>query len=134
MMNLKSRSGFSLIEVLFALTIVAFLVTPALGLISSVQRSISTATLSLRRTFAARSFLYESRRKTDDLSQPVSMKKTISSPPTTLEYDLKKPDKQVELSKLPGLYIEQVTIKHGLKSDLLVTMRYQKPSKKEKKS
>lgn len=142
MEHFKNRPGFTLVEAMIAVAMVALVAIPALNLILASQRRAIIAMHEFRRLLFAKNFLLEMQRnryvQQEDKKDDTSVTQYKNSPPTNLTYQIKPVDAKSPLHQISGLFIEQVSYawKDGNKNKQgsVVTLLYKRPVKPEKKS
>lgn len=134
-MHFKSRRGFTLIEVMFAVAIVGIILIPLLANQSTLFSRILTISRTSTRIFSMDFFLQESLEKTVKQEKPITEKK-IDDPPTTLSLSSKKIDKEKVFKRFHNIERVQVSGKwednNRKKQETMVTFVY-KPEERENK-
>lgn len=139
MMSFKNHNnGFTLIEVLLALAIVAIMLTPLFITFGMVMERVNWSSRSFDALLLCKDFLLKSRQKQDpqvlEFSQEKQDKDFFDA---NLTYSLKKiSEKQGQLGQIEGLLQETITIswqdQGQKKQEKLVTYVYKKPEQKKK--
>lgn len=129
----KKKPGFTLIEVLLALAIIALVLTPVFLTQINVYKGSTKAARMLARIFAAKTMLITSEFDLAPDARELRVEKKIDNPRTTLIYELKKVSEASALKKFKNLLNESVTMQwvdaNGKKrQEKLVTFLY-KPGK-----
>lgn len=135
MIHSKNRSGFTLIEVMFAVAIVGIILIPLMATQSALfERIIRTSRTSVR-TFMMGFFLQESATKIVS-NEKLPPEKKIDDPITTLSITTKSLEKEKAFKRFHNIERVQVTGKwednNRKVQDNIVTFLY-KPEKSEKK-
>jgi prepilin-type N-terminal cleavage/methylation domain-containing protein len=122
------QSGFTLVEIILALFVMASLLSSILNLQDIVFSSVVSSSRRLHRVFMMEYFVF-SREQDED-------KKTIDSPPTEIAYEEKKVDEKSSLIKLQNMVKRKVSAswKDGTKQRdyALIDFMYKKPETKDK--
>jgi prepilin-type N-terminal cleavage/methylation domain-containing protein len=126
----KTENGFTLIEVLLAMAIIALVLTPIFSIQLAVMRGNSRASQALSRIFLAKQFLVENEFQLKPAEQEKKIEKKIEKPATTLIYALKRIPENSALKKFKDVLIESVLMqwvdRQGKKrQERLVTFVYQ---------
>lgn len=135
----KNKSpGFTLVEVMVSLAIMALVLISLLGLEISLTRSTYRATEKLSRIWIMKNYLYDS-----SLNEPEKkkkqIKKEIDRPKMSLEYQRGiSIAKGSVLAEFDNLFINQVKAtwvdsRKRQQTDSLVSLKYVAPEEKEKK-
>lgn len=129
MIHSKNRSGFSLLETIAAMTIVAFVVSPLVIMQGTALRRVMRDSAHMERIFLMRNFLLEARRET--ASGATTFEKTVPTPNTQLRYQLMSPQANSSLHAMKGIQIERITAtwrEVGKETqDMMVTIKYIEP-------
>lgn len=104
----NSKSGFTLIEVLLAMAIIALVLTPIFAIQLAVMRGNAKASQALSRIFLAKQFLVENEFQLKPDEQEKRIEKKIERPATTLIYELKRVPENSALKKFKNILIESV--------------------------
>ncbi len=132
MIHSKNRPGFSLIEVLITIAMIAIILTPLFILQGSVLQSVAYVSKRIQRIFFAKQFLYEARKQMPEDAHQYNLEKKIEDPETQLKYELGPVDKKSSLHELKGMHIEKVMMKwqeeRRQSSEIIVNLVY-KPEK-----
>ncbi len=137
--NSHGVGGFTLIEALMAITILALIITPLFILQGSILRNVTYFSQRLRRVFLAKNFLFEMRIEAEkqQAEQAFALEKKIDEPLTQLAYKREKLSKKSALSSLEDLYVERVTATWEQQGQQLtqeiVSIVHKKPKPKEEK-
>lgn len=133
----KVQNGFSILEVLIALSIAMLLIAPLFNLQGFIMRQTGRMSDTTRRTLAAQEFLITTRAQVPKAVYEFSQEKKVPSLDLTLTYSLQEIDKQSSLAKQGHLYHETVTMTYQenniTKRDYLVSFVYKKPQPEEQK-
>ncbi len=134
----KNRSGFTLIETLFALALFALSVVPLIMLQSRMLLTIGTYSERVHRSIVMKNFVFQARReflKKEDAKQ-FSLEKKIENPDTVLRYKVNPVSDKSMLKRVGALYGEQVTAEwqeDGRKQqETLTAIFFKAPPEKEK--
>lgn len=127
-MNIKNNRGFSLIEVLLAVAIVAMVITPIFILQASAARAVGRKAKLYDRIVAGYSFLIEC----SFIPKPrENDAKKIDQPVVELRYAATEPSGKSTLAEIPHLMVDRVTInwleRTAKKEDKVIAVRYQPP-------
>ncbi len=107
-MDSKNKSGFTLVEVLLALTIIGLVLSPIFVIQSSVLRSTSKAAQIFTRLLIAKDFLIDQQFEHADSDQAVTTERKITVPPTKLVFSSKKVPDNSSLKKIKNIMVESV--------------------------
>lgn len=128
-MNFKNSDGFTLIEVLLALSIMVMVLTPILISQNTIMSSISSFSTRLARIMRAKNFLVQAHRNA--LEDKKTGQETIQDPVTTLIYKQDKASGAIA-NKFKDIYRETVQIEwtddNNKRQDVLVSFVF-KPEK-----
>ena len=128
-----AKSGFTLLEVLFAIGLVAMALTPIIWLQIGTVRATNTRVRRCNGLFLAKEFLFMARQKRPDGDLTFLLDDRDKETDTKLSYQA-DPPAQPELKSLPGLYRERVTAswknKGVSKQIVLLTFRFDPRYKK----
>jgi prepilin-type N-terminal cleavage/methylation domain-containing protein len=97
----NANDGFTLIEILFALTIFAMIMTPLFVLQGIITKGVGTWTRNLQRTSRAHNFLIQTMLEQSD-AEETNIEKKIPYPKIKLRFSKQKADLQTK-----KLYIRQ---------------------------
>jgi len=138
MIHFKNKSGFSLLETIVAMTIVAFVVSPLVIMQGAILQRIVRDSHHMERIFLMRNFLYEARRAATPEATTFTFEKTIESPQTQLRYQLMPPNTNSSLHDMKGIHIERITATWrtmGIQmQDVMITTTYIEPEAPKDKS
>ncbi len=128
--NHKNAAGFTLIEVVIAIALVAFVTVALLNLQGGLLKNTYRARDALRRIMLLVTFLHDQHKLILEGKEPVK-EKSIDEPVTRFKYAAKRPAQGSPLGKIEDLVIEQVTAEwtdRGQKrSEDLVYLRAKRP-------
>lgn len=129
---MKQSSGFTLFEVLIALTMIGFTLMAVFGLQLSLSRSTQKGSRLFQRMWQMKKFL----RETTIDPPPIGHQRTQlpADPPVQLQYEQYKPKKGSALAQEQDIIIEKVEGKWlGEKESVesLVTIRYRREERDE---
>lgn len=130
-MNTKNNQGFTLIEVMLAVAIVAMVITPIFILQASAAGNVGRKARLYDRIAAGYSFLIEC----TFIPKPrENDAKKISQPTAELRYGPVAVAKNSELADIAHLVVDQVKInwldRNSKKEELVMALRYQPEEKK----
>jgi Tfp pilus assembly protein PilV len=135
---IKKHYGFSILEVLIALSIAMVLIAPLFNLQGFIMRQTGHMSNTTRRTLVAQNFLISTRAQIPEDTYKFSQEKKISDINLTLLYTLNKPDKKSSIAKQNNVYQETVTMTYkennNTKRNYLVSFVYKKPQPEEQKT
>lgn len=135
MIHSKNNNGFTLIEVLLALSLMAMILTPILISQSSIMFSVGYFTGRFQRITLAKNYLVRAHKNAleDKKTQPSS----IDDPPTTLTYKQDKASGPIA-KKFKDIRRETVSIEwtegNNKRQDVLVSFVFKPEKKTEPKS
>lgn len=138
MMNFNARQGFSILEVIIAMGIVASVVTLLLMMQSSLLQRTKALSDRVERMLLLRPFLQESRQKTAHNKQEASYEKEVSALQTKLMYRRTRPPENSVLHTAKHVYLETVLASWQsggtVLTESLVTTTYIPPTLNKEKS
>lgn len=124
-----ARSGFSLLETIIAMTIIATMAVPLITMQGTVLRRMIRDARHEDRIFLMRNFLYEARQEAPPGA--TSFEKKIEKQNTELHYQLMPPKESSSLHDMKGIHIERITAtwrEMGKKvQEVMVTTQYIEP-------
>lgn len=128
------KSGFTLIEVLMAMTITALVLTPIFLIYETVMQRVGVSSKAYDMIVLAKKLLYEAHQKQEQHAQTFSLEKTEND--ITLVYSLAQGvEQKSSLASLIGLHKEMVTLSWNergqKKREQLVTFVYKQPEQKK---
>lgn len=127
MIHSKHKSGFTLLETLFAMVIIAAVMSPLFFMQADVLRRVAGVSNHMQRMFFMRDFLFNARQQQPKNTTQFTLEKRVSNPETTLRYELKPVDQKSALSSVQGMYTERVTAmwsdNNQRKDDVLCTLQ-----------
>lgn len=106
-LGLPHQRGFTLIEALISLAVIAILLTPLFALYSNLFKSTTTTQNRADRMYAAYNFLLESQRAVITKTGLPTEKK-IAHPPLTLHFQHVPVPSESPLSKLKNISLDKV--------------------------
>ncbi len=125
MINLPNKNGFSLLETIVAMTIIAFMVSPLVIMQGTLLRRVVRDSRHEERIFLMRNFLYKARNETPPGAT------TFEKTEGELRYQLMPPQANSSLNAMKGIHIERVTATwrdSGKQTqDVLITTKYIEP-------
>jgi len=98
-----AKTGFTLIEVLLALSIVGLVLTPILMLQSMLIKNTNKRAQLIDRIYAAKKFLIDSEVALAPDANESSADKKISNPPTIMRFELKNVSSNSSLKKFKSI-------------------------------
>ena len=130
----KNRSGFSLLEVMLAVTFVGVVMTAVIVLQGNSTRSINKWASHFDRIMAG--MLYMTQTSIEKSKEATSsVDKKLAKPMTTLRYQMMEIPETSSLKDLKDIYIERVTLtwQEGKKKkqDAILMVRHRPEIKKE---
>ena len=129
----KNNSGFTLIEVMLAIALIAMAMTPLLVMQSSAVRAVAKISTRLQRIFLAENFFIEARAEAGD-EKNFSLDKKIESLDTQLVFERKSIDSKSSLAKIDNLVLDRIQASwqdnNKQQKEVLVSLRYNKPQSK----
>lgn len=135
MIHSNNRHGFSLLETIIAMTIVALVVSPLVIMQSTVLRRVVRDSRHMERIFLMCNFLHKARESTPGAT---TSEELVPTPNTQLRYKLMPPRANSSLHAIKGIQIEQVTAtwrELGQETqDIMVTMKYIAPEAPKEKA
>ncbi|MDR3550557.1 MAG: prepilin-type N-terminal cleavage/methylation domain-containing protein [Candidatus Babeliales bacterium] len=127
-------SGFTLIEAMLSVTVLAILATPLFITQGSVLQAVASYSLHLQRIFYAQNFLYEARNKAAD-AQKFTLAKKFDNPAMNVKYEVAAIGKKSYLKKIENLVAERLTIEWDQmgqkKKDVMISYLYKPVSAKK---
>jgi type II secretory pathway pseudopilin PulG len=136
MIRFKNRAGFTLIDVMIAITIVGLVIPPALSFQFSIMRQVNQVLAQYRRLLLANNLFVEMHMEQKIKPGQTEVQKKEGAPPTILNYVLKSAKDNPQLKKFPSLYFEYIKISapESPKIDTLATLVFRPQQvQKEKK-
>ncbi len=134
MIHFKNNNGFTLLEVLVAVMIVAMIMGPLFLWQTSVMSRTYQASGELNRLFIARSFLVSNQLPSADKQQSVK-EETPNDPAMLLTYEAKKIPETSSITSFNNIVLTTVTFswKDGKsnRTGRLVSFTYKKPESKK---
>ncbi len=107
-MHFKNKQGFSLIEAMLAVAIVALVLTPMFTLENSIFGGVGRMAETFHRALFAQNFLYEAQRDEPVGSASYTVERQEKKPLTMLKYTLSAIPKVSFLSPIKRLFKQQV--------------------------
>jgi len=127
MIHSPNKSGFSLLETIVAMTIIAFMVSPLVIMQGTILRRIVRDSRHEERIFLMRNFLCEVHR--DLPPSTTTSEKQLGD--TQLRYELIPPQANSSLYPMKGIQIERITAtwyEAGKQTqDVLISTKYREP-------
>lgn len=130
------KRGFTLIEVVLAMSIAALVLTPILTILSTIIQRVDRSSKAFDYILLCKNLLYEARQKQEPDAQNFSLDKTDVDSGAVLTYSFEKSvDPKSSLASLQGLHKELVTVawkeRDKKRQEQLVTFVYKKPEQKK---
>jgi prepilin-type N-terminal cleavage/methylation domain-containing protein len=127
MVHSKNTNGFTMMESIFAVAIIAVVLTPIFILQGNTLRNVATIANYMQRLFFAADFLQQARQTQAPIVRQFMLEKKENNPQTILKYELSSTQNPA-LKDIPGILQEKVTItwqedRHR-RSDALVSYVY----------
>ena len=123
-----NNSGFTILETIVAMGIVASVVSVLLMMQSAVLQHTARVSDRLERVFLLRTFLNEARSKTQPQAVQAVYEKDIANPQTHMRYERTPPRQQSVLVSSKGICVERVTAQWQRSgeqhTEMLVTTTY----------
>ena len=109
MIHSKSREGFTLIETLLALSVMALLLTPLYLAQGTILRSVAFVSTKMQRVFFMKSFFFDARAAAEKQeAKEFVLEKKVDDPLMRLKYALSPVKKDSSLARFKGMHIERV--------------------------
>jgi len=132
----KNQSGFTLIETLVAIAVIAFVLSPLFVMQGNVLERVVRESRKLQRVFFMKFFAYKAQEQIKPDVTQFTLEKKEEFPPTVLQYQLMPVDQRSSLKNIPGLHMQRVIAtwdEAGRKyQDMLVTFAFIEPVEKKK--
>lgn len=109
MMSFKNRPGFTILETIVSMGIVAGVVTILLMMSSTLLQRTKLVSARVERLFLLRPFLSEAREKTAGQPQEAVYEKDVAALATKLSYRRTRPAENSVLHTTKSVYLERVT-------------------------
>jgi len=106
-MHFKNEQGFSLIEAMLAVTIIALVLTPMFVLENSIFNGVGRMAETFHRALFAQNFLYIAQRDEPVGSTNYTVERKEEKPLTMIRYTLKPVAKGSSLAGIPYLFQQQ---------------------------
>lgn len=139
--NNKSN-GFSLIEVVFAITIAGLLLTSLFTLQNNMFTNVIKDHFKIARIYFIKNFLFDSdniekfKKGVNSKTKLEPIAKKLNEPQMTLKFDLKKINEKSALKKFKNVYIATSTGNwqsiQGQQEEKFINLVYIKPEEKKK--
>ncbi len=135
MIHFRNKAGFTLIEVLLSLAIIALVLTPIFVVQGTVLSRVGRYARMIDRFMQSQLFFVNSSIAVSAEAKSTTLEKKIDVPLTFLSYEFQKLPDSSPLKNFKDVYQEKVTIRYeddGRKYlDSLVSFRYRPEEKKE---
>jgi prepilin-type N-terminal cleavage/methylation domain-containing protein len=130
------KNGFTLIEVVLAMTIAALVLTPVFIMLSTIIQRVDRSSKAFNYILLCSNLLHQARQQQDPEAQTFSLDKAEIDFDATLTYSLEKGvDQKSSLASLQGLHKELVKVswteQDKKKQEQLITFVYKKPEQKK---
>lgn len=126
----KNNSGFTLIEAMLAIALIAIAMTPLLITQGSVVQAVARVSARVQRIFFAQNFFIEGRAEAGDETK-FSLDKKIDAPSTIFSFERKSVDSKSSLAKIKHVVIDRVKASWEDESkkqkEVVVSVQYIKP-------
>lgn len=109
MIHFKS-DGFTLVEAIIALVVMALILTPLYVLQTTTIIAVTHRSLLLDRLLYAKTMLINARRAMPKDARTFEQEKKSQKPVTNMKYSLKELPAESIVKKIPNLLLEQVTM------------------------
>lgn len=133
MIVFKNNAGFTLIETMLAITLIAIVMTPLLVTQGSVAQAVAQISERLQRVFFAENFFIEAHAQADD-EKNFSLDKKLESLDTRIIFERNPVNPKSSLAHINNLVHEriQASWQEGNKQqkEVLISFRYNKPQSK----
>lgn len=133
MIDLRNKSGFTLIEAMLAIALIGIVMTPILITQGSVVQAVSRISMRLQRIFFAQNFFIEAQAEADD-ERKFALDRKVDFPVTRLAFERKPVDGKSSLSKINNLIMDRIeaswTDENKQQKEVLVQFKYIKPQSK----
>jgi prepilin-type N-terminal cleavage/methylation domain-containing protein len=103
----NQNTGFTLIEAMLAIAIIAIVMTPLMITQGTVVQAVANISLRLQRIFFAQNFYTESQAQADD-QKKFALDKKVESPSTQLAFERKPVDSKSALAKINNLVVDRM--------------------------
>jgi prepilin-type N-terminal cleavage/methylation domain-containing protein len=132
-----NRSGFTLIEVMFAVLVLGLVLIPLVGNQMTIVTRVIRASLQLQRTSALAYFLTDSTVKASRSEVKEKTQKKIDDPAMELTFELKKIEGDKKFKRYPDIYLQKAVGKwqeNGKpQTDTMISFLFKPAEKREKK-
>ena len=137
-MHFKNKNisvGFTFIEVMASLMLIALIITPLMFQQSSIVNSVSKTSRSLDRMFMMQSYLYEVRKTLQEYTTSFHTQKKIEEKDISLTFSRGPVPKKSAFAR-DNIYQDQVTLswkddRNQTEQETLVAFVYVRPEQKE---
>lgn len=133
MIHSKNNYGFTLVEVMIAMTFIGLVMTSVFVLQNSALRSIATWSRRVERFVLGVAFMAESR-KEGEKEPTLDKQKIIENPKTRMQYRMIEVPKESTFKDMKDLYLERVNLtwQEGAqkKQDTFIMFHYRPEVKK----
>lgn len=110
MIHSKNINGFSMMESIFAVAIMAIVLTPIFILQGNTLRNVANMAKQMQRLFFAADFVQQARQSQTPVVRQFTLEKKENNPPTVLKYELGSAEKNPAIKDIPGILQEKVVI------------------------
>jgi prepilin-type N-terminal cleavage/methylation domain-containing protein len=130
------KNGFTLVEVVLAMSIAALVLTPVFIMLSTIIQRVDRSSKAFNYILLCSNLLYQARQQQEPDAQTFSLDKAEIDFDATLTYSLEKGvDQKSSLASLQGLHKELVKVswteQDKKKQEQLITFVYKKPEQKK---
>ena len=130
MIPFRNSPGFTLIEAMLSIALIAVVMTPLMITQGSVVQAVSRISLQLQRIFFAENFFVDAQAQAAD-KKKFSLDKKIEDPSTTITFERKAIDAKSSLAKVENVVLDRITASWNEESkkrkEVLVLLHYNKP-------
>lgn len=133
MIVFKNSSGFTLIEAMMAIALIAIVMTPLIISEGTIVQSVAKVSARLQRIFAAENFFMDARVDAED-KVPFALDKKVDFPGTKLSFERKQIDSKSSLAKIKNLVVDRIEAswdeQNRNQKEMLVSFMYKPQSSK----
>jgi prepilin-type N-terminal cleavage/methylation domain-containing protein len=130
-----NKKGFTLIETIIAIAVIAFVFGPLFVMQGSVLQRVVQQSRKLQRIFFMQFFAYKAEEQIKPGATQFNLEKKEEFPATILRYQLMPVDTRSSLKDIPGLHMQRVLATWedvGVKwQDMLVSFTFIQPNEKK---
>src|SRR5439155_24077331 len=110
MIHSKNTDGFTMMESIFAVAIMAMVLTPIFILQGNTLRNVANMAKRIQRLFFMTDFVQQARQAQAPTLRQFTLEKKENNPPTVLKYELGSAEKNPAFKDIPCVLQEKVTI------------------------